>query len=600
MRRSNPLWLGLLVVAACNQPRSLSRHFPTAIHPCADIAERAARIQSAERQAKVRAALLQGAGVVRSTEGQDSGVDVIDAELGKLTQDWVERSQALCRGDDDEAAALRDARRACHEAVLPRIAAVWASLEVADRTVSRRAFSAVAFVRAKLDKCALDDAEQIYLADAGANRTVVADAEQSNAEAELALIVEDKERAAVALKRAAEATERAGLARLAIETQLNQAWLSFEQEQYDQAHEHYQRVLAQSLAASLKRFQARATKGLALVQRERRRHGDALELFELALALDREINREAPFLIAATLNNIGSVLNKKGAYREALAKHKEALAIYREAYGSKHPATARTLVLVGVVWRKLAEYPTALRHYELALAIQRKTLGQEHAAVGSTLTTMATTHLHLGAHREALRLLEQALVIKRKAFGEDDSRLAVTLNNIGGAHSKLGAYPQALEYYQRALALARKAHGDKSARVAVTLANIGLVYKRQGKLDKALEIYEQALAVHKSVDGDEPRPGTGIALNNIGGVYKALGKFDKAHAAFDQALELLRKSVGPSHHFVGTTLANKASAFEKQGKCAEAMQLYNQALATKLPARSRRTVKRNMASCDAD
>ncbi len=50
---------------------------------------------------------------------------------------------------------------------------------------------------------------------------------------------------------------------------------------------------------------------------------------------------------AATLNNIGSAYERKGAYDQALKYYKEALEIRKSTIGHNHPNTATSLNNIG-------------------------------------------------------------------------------------------------------------------------------------------------------------------------------------------------------------------------------------------------------------
>eukprot|EP00961_Rhodomonas_salina_P074030 994611-Rhodomonas_salina.1 len=63
--------------------------------------------------------------------------------------------------------------------------------------------------------------------------------------------------------------------------------------------------------------------------------------------MERLVGREH-IHVAASLSNIGSVLNEQGKYSEALVKYEESVAIMERLVGREHMGVAASLSSIGI------------------------------------------------------------------------------------------------------------------------------------------------------------------------------------------------------------------------------------------------------------
>jgi tetratricopeptide (TPR) repeat protein len=82
--------------------------------------------------------------------------------------------------------------------------------------------------------------------------------------------------------------------------------------------------------------------------------------------------------MATRLNNIGSAWNALGEPKKALEYYEQALSIDKEVYGDRHPNVATTLNNIGLVWDALGDSQRAKGYFQQAYSIFREFYGDEH------------------------------------------------------------------------------------------------------------------------------------------------------------------------------------------------------------------------------
>ena len=310
-------------------------------------------------------------------------------------------------------------------------------------------------------------------------------------------------------------------------------------------------------------LELQALNDMALVYRATGQPKRALELYEQALPLRREVGDRAGE--ATTLNNMAEVYRTTGQPRRALELYEQALPLTREVGDRAGEAT--TLNNMALVYDATGQPKRALELYEQALPLRREV--GNRAGEATTLNNMAGVYQATGQPRRALELFEQALPLMREVGNRAGE--AATLNNMAEVYRATGQPRRALELYEQALPLRREV-GDRAGE-ATTLNNMALVYDATGQPKRALELYEQALPLRREV-GD--RAGEATTLNNMAEVYRTTGQPRRALELYEQALPLTRE-VG-DRAGEATTLNNMALVYDATGQPKRALELYEQAL----------------------
>ena len=192
---------------------------------------------------------------------------------------------------------------------------------------------------------------------------------------------------------------------------------------------------------------------------------------------------------------LGWVYYDMGNARQAIEYYEQALSIGKEVYGDRHPNVATMLNNIGVAWRVLGEPKKALEYLEQALGIDKEVYGERHPDVARDLNNIGVAWKALGEPKKALEYLEQALGIDKKVYGDRHPNVAIRLNNIGEAWRVLGEPKKALEYFEQALGIIKGVYGEKHPYVAITLKNMGVAWETLGDSQRAKECFQQAHSI---------------------------------------------------------------------------------------------------------
>ncbi len=297
----------------------------------------------------------------------------------------------------------------------------------------------------------------------------------------------------------------------------------------------------------------------------------AIKYYEQALSIGKEVYGERHPDVAARLNNLGLAWNDLGKAKKAIEYYEQALSIDKEVYGGRHPDVATMLNNLGSAWSELGETKKAIKYYEQALSIDREVYGERHPTVATRLNNLGLGWNDLGETKKAIEYFEQALSIVSEVYGEKHPYVAGTINNLGGAWSDLGETKKAIEYFEQALSIDREVYGERHPTVATMLNNLGLAWNDLGETKKAIEYYEQALSIGKEVYG-ERHPTVATMLNNLGWAWSDLGETKKAIEYYEQALSIHKEVYGERHPDVATDLNNLGGAWSDLGDVRKAIE----------------------------
>ncbi|MEM7793708.1 MAG: tetratricopeptide repeat protein [Cyanobacteria bacterium P01_C01_bin.118] len=332
-------------------------------------------------------------------------------------------------------------------------------------------------------------------------------------------------------------------------------------------------------------------------------YGDALELFQQALAIRQDIGDQDG--IGESLNSIGGVYDNQGDYEQALDYYQQALSIHQAIDDTS--GIGASLNNIGYIYSLLDDYEQALDYYQQALMILQSIGNRPGEAV--MLNNIAFIYGRQGNYGQALNYYQQSLAILEETGNRQ--RMGTSLNNIGGIYSHLGDTDRALDYYQQALASHQETgdrHGEallfnnigglyasqnsnQQARehylrsltiyqiigerngLAQVLHNLGSFYADQGNPEQSLDYYLRSLTIRQDI-GD--LGGQAFTLNNIGNLYDNLGDDDRALNYYEQSLAIFQ-STGEQAG-ASKVLANIGDWFEDQGETNQAIVFYKQAI----------------------
>ncbi|MBI2154963.1 MAG: CHAT domain-containing protein, partial [Candidatus Rokubacteria bacterium] len=280
---------------------------------------------------------------------------------------------------------------------------------------------------------------------------------------------------------------------------------------------------------------------------------------------------------AFTLNSLGSLLWQTGDYAAARPLYERALQIREQALGPNHPLVAVTLNSLGLLSRQTGDYAAARPLYERALRIREQALGPTHALVAMSLNDFAELLRFTGDYAAARPLYERALQIREQAFGPNHPAVAMTVNSLAELLRVSGNYAAARPLYERALNIREQALGPTHPSVAFTLTGFGFLLQATGDHAAARPLYERALQIHEQALGPQ-HPAVAVARNHLAFLLYTAGDHAAAKPLFEKSLRIARTASVPEARW--RAALGLAGILEREGRLAEALQLYQEAVRT--------------------
>ncbi|MEX5708856.1 tetratricopeptide repeat protein, partial [Parafrankia sp. FMc6] len=236
---------------------------------------------------------------------------------------------------------------------------------------------------------------------------------------------------------------------------------------------------------------------------EHGRSGEALPMFQRALAIDEATYGSDHPVVATRLNNLALALQDLDRFGEALPMLQRALAIDEATYGPDHSEVALRLNNLAVALQDLDRSGEALPMLQRALAIDEATYGPDHPEVASDLSNLALALQDLDRSGEALPMLQRALAIDEATYGPDHPEVALRLNNLAVTLQDLDRSGEAMPMLQRALAIDEATYGPDHPSVAAGLRNLALALQDLDRTREALPMLQRALEINEAIYGPD-------------------------------------------------------------------------------------------------
>ncbi|MDQ3266217.1 MAG: tetratricopeptide repeat protein, partial [Myxococcota bacterium] len=266
---------------------------------------------------------------------------------------------------------------------------------------------------------------------------------------------------------------------------------------------------------------------------------DALE----AVRLHRQVLHPDDPLLAASLNEAGTLYEELGRYGEALALHQESLAQRERSLGPGHPLTSVSLTNLCATARSVGRLEEAQAACRRAVELREATLGPDHPDLANSLNSLGAVLSAQGRVEEALALYLRALAIRERVF-KDSPQVAVQLNNIGAMLRRLGRFPEARDYLQRTVALCVRLEARCGAVRSGPYLHLGEIDLAEGRPQAALAQFQRSRTLTEQLHGPD-HPDLAPALLGIGKAKLALGTPREAVPVLERAVELARRKPLP-------------------------------------------------------
>ncbi|MGR3309145.1 MAG: tetratricopeptide repeat protein, partial [Candidatus Brocadiales bacterium] len=219
--------------------------------------------------------------------------------------------------------------------------------------------------------------------------------------------IEEKDQIIAEIKKKLEETEVALKERHASE-----ALVRFKAGDYTEAEDLFAKELKEGAEKA-----ANAAYYLGNIKLAQLKFDEALKYYQQAAELEPKNSRY--------LNELGKAYYTLGKYQEAIEHYEKALSINRDVHGEKHPEVATNLNNLGAAWQALGKYEMAIGYYEQALFIDKEIYGERHPNVATDLNNLGAAWDSLGKYDKAIEYYEQALSIDKEVYGKRHPDVAI-------------------------------------------------------------------------------------------------------------------------------------------------------------------------------
>lgn len=312
----------------------------------------------------------------------------------------------------------------------------------------------------------------------------------------------------------------------------------------------------------------------------------ALQLYQTAVEKCKSTDDKKS--LAHLYNDIGLVLSDKGDDQKALEYYQLALPIWKDLYGECNPDLASTIGNIGCLFGNKDDHEQELKYAQQAMDMNLRFRYENidkinNGEIEDNLQWIGIAYINMGVILHHLNKLEDAMTNYMKADSiyrelqlEETPDYASLISNIGHLYGSMKDYNLAMDYQEKALKLRLKMLEPNHPDVANSYKSIGDTFFHLGEYDKSLESHQKALDIRKSKLGKN-HPSIISSYNSMAVVMSKKKEYKAAENYHKESLTIIRNLYGDSHPTIATTYFNMAGLNAYQGNYDEAISLYEKA-----------------------
>ena len=302
----------------------------------------------------------------------------------------------------------------------------------------------------------------------------------------------------------------------------------------------------------------------------------AERLLQEALQARRHLLGEEDVEVAESLNELGLLSYDKGRYEQASDFYRRASVIRSDSLGGDHPSVAEALTNLAVSSRADGDVEAADAISRASLEILHRAPDAPDLLLRRALTARAVSLIAIGDYDRAEATLQRALDLRDSGVDDNSHELATAMAHLGAVYLARHHVADAERAFRRAHSMYEQVVGPGHHDVATCIVNIGSCHSLRGELDRARSHCEEALEVLETAVGPNHR-NFASALGNLGLIYRRLGRYDRAEAVLDRALEIFSTTVHQGDENVAYATYQLASCLSDRDRFARAELLYRRA-----------------------
>ena len=232
---------------------------------------------------------------------------------------------------------------------------------------------------------------------------------------------------------------------------------------------------------------------------------DGLSFLNQALDIQKRIYKKNNQAVSLSYVNIGNIYlfhsNELYSHRNktAIENYEKALEVQRELSAENKIEAARIYSNMGIAYRNLEDYEKALECNYKAMEIMERILGKNHSHTASAYTNIANCYYLMDDRRNALEYFKKAAVVFETLLDKDNNIVWTTISNVGVLYSNIGDYRNAIKYLEKSMVLQERKFGRNHLNTAISYSTISGCYSSLGDNDKALEYKNQAISIYEAL-----------------------------------------------------------------------------------------------------
>lgn len=293
----------------------------------------------------------------------------------------------------------------------------------------------------------------------------------------------------------------------------------------DEALATWQEALPLFQALGRRDQEGMALDRMGLIERNKGRLQEAIDLHLRAIAIFQELGETGPESTAR--NNLGADYSVAGEAHKGLEAYRRGLELARAA-GDRPEEEASSFRGIGEILLGQGKLAPALDSLHQSLPLFRRIGSLREASL--VLSRMAAISQRRGRLDEAVSQLEESLALARQAGAQDIE--VVTLNSLGTLHLLRKETARAGEVYNRALTLSRSI-GNRYGE-AFALLNLARYRYDEDNPGEALRLHEEAAILFQEIGS---RRGEVSTLYGSARALHALGDYEAARQRLEKVVD---------------------------------------------------------------
>lgn len=267
----------------------------------------------------------------------------------------------------------------------------------------------------------------------------------------------------------------------------------------------------------------------------------ALQSFEQALKLSRELNGNVHPETASVLNNYAQALLWRGRIQDAVVSQREANNIFRVTLPDSHPDRATSDYLLGDLLIRQGHYTEALPLITSALKVQEALYSHDNIVVANSIDTLSLVQMGLGQFDDAEQSAREALRITEKALGADNINTAYSRSALSDLLIKRRKYKEAEAEARKAMAILEKTSNTQHQYMASAEYLLAMALFGQNRIDPAQTVLRRNVARWREMP-DAPAWRRARSENLLGDVLMSSGKTVEGASLLSESYQVLQSS----------------------------------------------------------